>query len=310
MEKRNVLPAYPGFTRRALTFTIDDGNIKYDEKFINILRPHGIRGTFNLCSHTMDREDGFYREFYRGFGIANHTEYHPYAMEDGIEYVVVDEPPTDQPPDEAKIYPSVRGEGFYMKHYPHGWRELADNARYKKTVTDCQMRLERVFGEGNVVGFVWPYHEPKNAEIQSFVSKLGFTSVRKTGDTLDKTDFAIPEDRMAWSYNAHDTNLFEVMEKYVTAPDNGSLRFFAFGVHSYDFERNGTWDVLTAFAERYGDRPSDFWYAPVDEIFAYADAMERLRVTDTEIVNPTEITLYVELDGEQITVPPHTTLTK
>ena len=60
--KKKLIPAYPGFTRRAITFTIDDGIIKWDEKFISICRPYGIRGTFNLCSARMDREDGFYRE--------------------------------------------------------------------------------------------------------------------------------------------------------------------------------------------------------------------------------------------------------
>ncbi len=301
-------PAYPGFTRRALTFTIDDGNVKYDEKFISIVRPHGIRGTFNLCSHSMDREDAFYRELYRGFGIANHTQNHPYALDDSLEYVYSREQKGEQEPSSVTLYPSERGEGYYMKHFAHGWRELSDNERYIENIVHCQLLLERIFGKETVTGFVWPYCEQNNAEIKRFISEYGFKSVRKTGDVLDKTDFALPADRMAWSYNASNRNLTEVMEKYDCAPDNGRLRFFAFGIHSWDYERDGDWEKLAAFCEKYGNRPNDYWYASVDEIFAYADAMESLTLTENTLENPSELTLYVELDGKKTVVPPHSKL--
>ncbi|MBQ2793080.1 MAG: polysaccharide deacetylase family protein [Clostridia bacterium] len=305
---KKLLPAYPGFTRRALTFTIDDANLKYDKIFIDIVRPYGIRGTFNLCADRMDREDGFYREFYNGFGIANHTNNHPYAIADNDRSEFVNEPAGNQPVDTDLFYLSPRGEGYYMKHTQRGWREWADDERYMDCVTSCQSRLERIFGRETVNGFVWPYCEQNNAKIKAFIKSLGFGSVRKTGDLLDTTDFALPDDRMAWSYNAHNTNLMEVMEKYDSAPDNGSLRFFAFGVHSWDFERDGDWEKLAAFAKKYGNRPTDYWYATVDEIFAYADAVKELKLTDKTLENPTELTLYVELDGVKTVIPPKTLL--
>lgn len=62
MKDIKILPAYPGFTRRALTFTIDDANIACDKKFIDHVKKGGIRGTFNLCSRNMDMEDAYYRD--------------------------------------------------------------------------------------------------------------------------------------------------------------------------------------------------------------------------------------------------------
>ena len=308
MKNSRVLPTYPGFTRRALTFTIDDGRIQYDKRFIECVKPHGIKGTFNLCAHSMDYEDAFYRELYSGFGIANHTNFHPYAMDDALEYLYLDEPYGEQEPDPVRLYPSNRGKGFYMKRFTHGWRELADNDTYRECVSTCQERLEHIFGRETVTGFVWPYSEQNNSEIKQFLIATGFKSVRKTGDVLDTTDFALPADRMAWSYNANNRNFLSVMEKYEQAEDNGTLRFFAFGVHSWDFERDGNWQDLATFAEKYGDRPSDYWYATVDEIFAYADAMAELTVTATEVKNPTAIPLYVELDGKRLTIPPHSSV--
>ena len=41
---------FPGWVRKSVSFTIDDGNIPMDEKFLSIVRPAGILGTFNLCT--------------------------------------------------------------------------------------------------------------------------------------------------------------------------------------------------------------------------------------------------------------------
>ena len=47
---------FPGWTRKSISFTIDDGNIAMDEKFLSIVKPAGIKGTFNLC--TPERNEG------------------------------------------------------------------------------------------------------------------------------------------------------------------------------------------------------------------------------------------------------------
>ena len=89
------------------------------------------------------------------------------------------------------------------------------------------------------------------------------------------------------------------MAKYESYPDDGELKFFCFGVHSYDFERAEKWDDLREFAKLYGNRPNDFWYATVSEILEYEDAVKSLTVTDGEIKNPSSVTLYLEINGER-----------
>ena len=84
---------FPGWTRKSITFTIDDGNVKYDSQFLDIVKPKGILGTFNLCSHlTSSLTPEEYREFYRGYEISNHMKYHPTAIPDGDKVTVSDEP--------------------------------------------------------------------------------------------------------------------------------------------------------------------------------------------------------------------------
>ena len=94
------------------------------------------------------------------------------------------------------------------------------------------------------------------------------------------------------------------MEKYEAYPDDGELKFFAFGVHAIDFERDARWDDLKTFAAKYGNRPDTYWYASVEDIFDYEEAVKSLTVTDTSITNPTKITVYFELDGEKFTLAP------
>ena len=72
---------FPGWVRKSFTFTIDDGNIDLDRKFINIVKPYGILGTFNIGMPNLKKySEEFYREFYKGYGISNHCKYHPQAL--------------------------------------------------------------------------------------------------------------------------------------------------------------------------------------------------------------------------------------
>ena len=73
---------FPGFTRKSVTFSIDDGNIDFDKPFLDILKPAGIKGTFNLTEpRRLTPEE--YRAFYEGYEIANHCQHHPMCFAEG-----------------------------------------------------------------------------------------------------------------------------------------------------------------------------------------------------------------------------------
>ena len=98
------------------------------------------------------------------------------------------------------------------------------------------------------------------------------------------------------------------MEKYESYPDDGALKFFAFGVHSIDFERDDKWGDLSVFAEKYGNRPDTYWYASVGEIFDYEEALSSLKITESLIENPSNLTVYFEIDGERKLLEPGCTI--
>jgi hypothetical protein len=295
---------YPGFVRKAITFTIDDGNLVLDEKFISIVKPYGIKGTFNLCSPKSGVTADFYRELYRGFGIANHCKNHPLAMVPTEKYIVSEDPFDPGTADKEFLYKSDI-EGYYHISTQRGWRRIASYETYVRFIDECFEELEGVFGKGSIKAFVWPFFQQADERILDYIKNKGYLSCRRVGALRDTTGFSTPSDRFAWSYNTGDTTLLEVAELYESYPDDGELKFFSFGVHSSDFENNKTWHLLESFAKRFGNRPDLYWYATVDEIFDYEDAIKALTIEDERVYNGSDITLYIKVDGKPVVLAPH-----
>ena len=293
---------FPGWVRKSMTFTIDDGNIRLDRRFIDTVKPYGIKGTFNLPGAYLNNyTPEFYREFYRGYGIANHCLNHPFVMTESDYAAITDEPFDSESADPERIYKTER-EGMYLKRTRSGWwSKSAEDKVYCELASEAQECLVEVF-ERKIPGFVWPYGEQNSDEVKEYL-RNNFSSVRKTGIVSDSTGFAMPADRYAWSYNAAHNCLNEVAKLYDDYADDGELKFFAFGVHSHDFENGKCWDVLERFVRGYGNRHEDFYYADVDTIFEYEDAVKALNVTEEKIINGSSVDLYVKVDGARIIIP-------
>ena len=289
---------FPGWVRKSITFTIDDGNIAMDEKFLSIVKPAGIKGTFNLCTplkKNMSAED--YRLFYRGYEIANHCHRHPHPFSKRICPTITDAPFDEATADTSLAYPTDE-EGLY-RIFQRNWNYyVATDEKYMELTDVCTKELKAVFGEDAIKDFAWPFGEQNNPNVMQALIDYGFRSIRATGDVGDSTGFALPSDRMHWTYNAHNRTLTKFAALYEDFPDDGELKFFAFGVHSIDFERDGNWGDLEDFCDRFGNRP-DFWSAPVGDIFDYEDAVKSIVVTETEIKNDSDIDLYITLDGKK-----------
>lgn len=289
---------YPGWVRKSITFTIDDGNLALDRKFMDYVKPAGIKGTFNLTTPLrapFNHDD--YRRQYRGYEIANHCRYHAYPFAEDRPVTVKQEKFDPAKADPAYVYPTDE-EGIYRIH-TYAWCFLADDERYMQLVDSCQKELESVFGKGSIKGYIWPCGEQKNEKVYEALKAYGFESIRITGCTEDFTGFDLPADRSRWSYNADYTCLNAVAEKYAAYPDDGKLKFFCFGVHSHDFEYNDKWDELISFCRDYGCRPEEFWYASVGDIFAYEDAVKSLTVTEDSVTNPSNVDVYIKIDGKR-----------
>ena len=310
MAKHEVSkPYFPGFTRKSVTFTIDDGNFEMDKKFISIVAPYGIKGTFNLCGNRtveLDRDEVL--SLYRGFEIANHCAWHPFCFDSKIEEKITDEPFVSETADPEKVYHSPDVPGLYWIHTTKGWRKGTFWREYLEFAREGQEKLEEVFGKGNVIGFVWPFGKQKSEECYQGLVDMGFPHLRITGNVLDTTGYAIPADFLNWSYNANNKAIRAQVPIYEAYPDDGELKFFAIGVHSIDFERDNNFCDLEYFARTFGNKPEEYYTAGVDEIFRYSVAAKSLIVTDDTVENPSDMDIYLMVDGERVIVRAKTTL--
>ena len=298
---------YPAWTRKSITFTIDDGNIPLDRKFLDITEPAGLKGTFNLTTPLKKLTPEEYRAFYQGYEISNHCRYHAYAITPHTKREIKNELFDRDTAD--KVYGYLTEEKGLYRVYTYNWTFAAEDDKYMELVDDCQKELEAVFGKGAIRSYVWPCGLQQNDRVIESMKNYGFQAMRKTGCVADTTGFALPADRMMWSYNADYQNMLPLGELYDAYEDDGELKFFCFGVHSHDFENAGRWDVLVDFCKKYGNRPNDFWYAPVGEILDYEDAVKSVIVTETELQNPSNVDLYIKIDGERKILSAQSTLT-
>lgn len=296
---------FPGYTRKAITFTLDDGNVRYDRALLDVVRPAGIRGTFNLCStDALSPEE--YRSLYKGYEIANHVHRHPEAIGERFDSFARVSVPYPAEGAQAGVLYATDTEGLYRFVNRRGRPQYVAEVEPYMTLTDRATELLRaVFGPSAAQGFVWPYSEQPNEELKARLRTHGFAYMRKTGSVLASTGFAMPLDRMAWSYNADDAQLLACAEDFAAYPDDGELKFFAFGVHAVDFEAHARWDDLRSFCERFGNRPDEYYSAPVIDLFRYEDAVYALRITDEGIENASDICLFGTVDGERVTLPAH-----
>ena len=304
---------FPGFTRKSVTFSIDDGNITYDKPFLDILKPAGIKGTFNLCDPTR-LTPAEYREFYEGYEIANHCLHHPMCFDEGQPFVVSDDPfdrmeSREYTAEDPVVY-KTDVEHLYRIHSiptrpkPDAWFSITDREHYLEFARVSRERLEEVFGKGSVKSFVWPYREQSNACLLEDLIAAGYNSIRKSGGSELANGFEMPKDRMRWTYNARESNLLDLMERYEAYEDDGELKFFSFGVHSRDYVVHNRLDDLAEFAKKYGNRPNDYYYATVSEIFEYEDAVNALEIVNGELVNNSDLSLYITIDGERMILNP------
>jgi hypothetical protein len=268
---------------------------------LDIVRPAGILGTFNLCAPKPELTREEYIERYSGYEISNHTLLHTYVFEDGVEYIFKDEVYTPDSAEPGYLYRHKDNPRlYYFCRGTNRWRLITDADTYIEGIDEGKARLEGIFGEGSIRGFVWPFFAQNNQKVRSYIAKAGYYGVRKSSTVGSSTGFALPADFKEWSCNARHSDLLPLMQEYMDYPDDGELKFFAFGVHSADFERDSKWDDLREFAKRYGGRSGELWYATVGDIYDYVTAVRKLRITDRSVQNPSDITLYLKIDGKCI----------
>lgn len=268
----NIFMRFPGGRKKALTLSYDDAT-RQDIRLINLMKQHGLKGTFNVSTGILAPEGTVYSEgtihqrmekneileVYGGSGmeVAVHGHTHSYL---------------DQLPVNL------------------GLEEIAEN----------RLELENQFGT-LVRGMAYPYGRYRDELIQ-MLPALGISYARTT---VSSGHFGIPKDwlRLEATCSHRDPRLMELAEEFVEKEARKEPWLFYLWGHSFEFDRDNNWDVIERFAAYMGSR-DEIWYATNLEIYDYVHAYDCLiyGMGGARVYNPTDIRVFFETDGRILSV--------
>ena len=281
MSQKSIFMRFPGGLSKALTLSYDDA-VEQDFRLIDIMKAHGLKGTFNISSSQYIAEDYVYPPDKKWGQRMTQARATALYSQEGIE-------------------PALHG---YT--HPHLKTQPAPQVAYE--IIKDRERLEAQFG-GIVRGMAYPYGSYSD-EVIRVLRDCGIVYARTTHATRD---FALPSEWLTWHPTCHHIEplLPELTQKFIeNAPrrDQQPWLFYLWG-HAYEFERDNNWNIIEEFAEQISGK-SDIWYATNIEIWTYIENFKCLvfSLDERYVYNPTAQSMYFLLNGKQHEVAPGQTL--
>lgn len=254
---------YPFFKTKAVTLSFDDGYID-DRKMVEILNKYGIKCTFNLVSGKIQGDDS--RVQFGEFG---------------------------------QVY---KGHEIASHTFSHPHLNTFDMGGIAYQIIKDRELLEAKSGK-IVQGFAYPFGLTETAGMIDCICGCG---IRYARTTVSTHRFDLPTDFLHWNPTCHqsDPKFKELAEKFFEPDDTEHpwrikpLLFYIWG-HSYEFKEK--WERLENVCDAIGNR-EEVWYATNMEIIDYISAFNSLRrsANGSIIHNPTDIDIFVHINGENI----------
>lgn len=269
---------FPGGKKRALTLSYDDG-VEQDVRLIDIMKKHGLKGTFNINSGQYAPEGKTWPE-----GTIHRRMSKKMCQE---------------------LYGNS-GMEVAVHGLNHPWLEQLPENLCTYEVLQDRMNLEAEYG-GMVRGMAYPFGTYNDSVVDTL--KCCGIVYSRTVESTEKFD--IPKDWLRMPATCHHNNprLMELAHAFVENPFPFAPGLFYLWGHSYEFEANDNWQVIEEFAEFMGNR-DDIWYATNIEVYDYIAAYHQLifSMDQKKVYNPTYTTLYFRMNMHDYSVKPGETL--
>lgn len=254
----------------ALTTSWDDGTL-HDRRLVSIFNRFGVKGTFNLnAAKLVD------------------------AVDPASRYLAWPEIPA-----------LFAGHEIAGHTANHPWLEMQPDEGIVAEIMRDRAALEQAAGYP-VKGMALPFGT-YSAQVLTVLRAVGMAHCRTTRST---GGFALPEDFLEWHPTCHqaDEKLFNLLE--AVAGESRRARLFYVWGHSYEFDRDQSWERFDDFCARAGG-DNRFWHATNMEIVRYWQAWRSLAWTvDGRVVhNPSATTVWVRRPDATLRLEPGTTVT-
>lgn len=278
-EKTRAYLRFPGGKGKALTLSYDDG-VEQDAQLIQILDRHKIKATFNINSGCYSEEGTVFEsgKIHRRMSRS----------------AVVD------------LYKNS-GHEVAVHSVSHPWLETLPPANVAREIIEDRLALERDF-EQPIRGMAYPFGTYNDTVVE--VLKNSGIAYSRTVVSTEK--FELPTDWLRMPATCHHRNarLMELAETFLAMEVKNAPKLFYLWGHTYEFERDGNWDVIERFCELVGGK-EDIWYATNIEIYDYVEAYNRLvwSADMSMVKNPSAVPVYLRFgfygkDYFDVTVQP------
>lgn len=268
---KSIFMRFPGGLAKALTLSYDDA-VEQDFRLIDIMKTHGLKGTFNI----------------------NSSQYIP----EGYEYPPEKKWGQRMTVERATALYSQDGIEPALHAYTHPFLQKLPMPQIAYEIIKDRETLEDQFGR-IVRGMAYPYGTYSDDVIR-VLRDCGVVYARTTKATHT---FDLPTEWLTLHPTCHhaDAALPELTKKFIEGQPSSNRDpwlYYVWG-HAYEFVRDDNWHIIESFAEQVGGR-EDVWYATNIEIWEYIESFKRLvfSLDERYVYNPTALTLWFVLNGK------------
>ena len=263
---------YPTYGKKAVTFNINDAAAT-DAAVIELMHQYGINATFGLTDDMVD----YSMYVHDDFEIANHTTH--------IEMYLTDE------------YEDDNG-------------NLVTPPTYEECVASIETAEAAITsGAGKApAGMAWPYFAPEERsfynQLKTYAATNGYDYIR---DSRVTGTFDMPIDWLDWGLTgyvqADNTEELLSLADTFRALSSSQLKVMSLAGNGEDMTEE---ELLSFYDSLFAKLATDsIWKATNIEICNYAQACEKLEITEDYIYNPTDITIYMIVNDEQWIAEPN-----
>lgn len=261
--------------RKALTLSYDDGVIQ-DRRLVELMKHYGIKGTFNLNSALLGRND---------------------EMEVRGKLVDIS---TVSSNEVASLY--------------HGF-EVATHASRHTALNNCgavslaEILEDRIELEKLVPYLVRGHAYPFGMYDKNVIEMLRVAGIQYARTVTSTRSFDLPQNFLEWNPTCHhsDSELMELAGQFCEKDSLfGQPQLFYLWGHAYEFDADDNWDVIEAFFSYVSNYSSEIWMAANIEIVDYIAAFKSLlySVDGSRVQNPSAHTIWMEWREKIYEIPP------
>lgn len=276
-----VQMTFPEGKSKAFTMSYDDGVIQ-DEQLVKLMNQYGIKGTFNLNSGFIGKEE--------------------YAVIDGYNTNV-------SKLDQNQIMKIYEGHEIACHGLTHMKLTDIDTAIVAHEIIEDRKNLETMLHK-MINGFAYPFGTFDQGVMET-LKNCGIDYARTVASTAN---FELPKEFLAWHPTCHhDHPLLMALGKKFCEEKSlfGCPQLFYLWGHAYEFDQKDNWEQIERFLIYISQFADTIWMATNGEICSYIKQFKQLKysVGEHKVYNPTATDLWLSIDDSIVVVRSGETLT-